>query len=43
MDVKKVSRNPLIYIVLIGALLFAGFLLTGLAIVLIGFRLTQRH
>ncbi|OJU42170.1 MAG: cell division protein FtsH [Microbacterium sp. 69-10] len=27
MDVKKVSRNPLIYIVLIGALLFAGFLL----------------
>ncbi|MEV7618854.1 ATP-dependent zinc metalloprotease FtsH [Microbacterium sp. NPDC089321] len=27
MDVKKVSRNPLIYVALIGALLFAGFLL----------------
>ncbi|WP_298867382.1 ATP-dependent zinc metalloprotease FtsH [uncultured Microbacterium sp.] len=27
MDVKKISRNPLIYIVLIGALLFGGFLL----------------
>ncbi|BDZ39549.1 ATP-dependent zinc metalloprotease FtsH [Microbacterium suwonense] len=27
MDVKKVSRNPLIYIALIGVLLFAGFLL----------------
>lgn len=27
MDVKKVSRNPLIYVALIGVLLFAGFLL----------------
>ena len=27
MDVKKVSKNPLIYIALIGVLLFAGFLL----------------
>jgi hypothetical protein len=25
MDVKKVSRNPLIYVALIGVLLFAGF------------------
>ena len=27
MDVKKISRNPLIYIAVIGLLLFGGFLL----------------